>query len=43
MNLISNPALVNWEMGTYIIAFFFVVCAGLVLVVFSMMNEKKDK
>ncbi|MGY5847639.1 hypothetical protein ACW6QP_09480 [Salegentibacter sp. HM20] len=43
MEFISNPALVNWEMGTYIIAFFFVVCAGLVLIVFNMMNEKKDE
>ncbi|MGY5850808.1 hypothetical protein [Salegentibacter sp. F14] len=43
MNLANYLALVNWEMGTYIIGFFFVVCAVLVLVVLKMIFGGKKE
>ncbi|WP_255351549.1 hypothetical protein [Salegentibacter sp. Hel_I_6] len=43
MNILNTIALVNWEMGTFLIGMFFVVCAGLVLIVLNMMNSGKDR
>ncbi|WP_255527994.1 hypothetical protein [Salegentibacter sp. BLCTC] len=44
MTLLNKIALVNWEMGSFLIAIFGVVCVGLVLIVLKMMNsERKDK
>ncbi|PZX62462.1 hypothetical protein [Salegentibacter mishustinae] len=43
MKLLNTIALVNWEMGSFLIAIFGVVCAGLILIVFNMINSGKDK
>jgi hypothetical protein len=43
MKLLDTIALVNWEMGTFLIAIFAVVCAGLVLIVINMIKSGKDK
>ncbi|TDN89296.1 hypothetical protein DET49_10641 [Salegentibacter sp. 24] len=43
MKLLDTIGLVNWEMGSFLIAMFFVVCAGLVLIVLNMINSGNDK
>ncbi|SFF63039.1 hypothetical protein SAMN04488033_102126 [Salegentibacter agarivorans] len=43
MNLFDTIALVNWELGTFLIAMFFVVCAGLVLIVLNMIGSGNAK
>ncbi|MDR9457166.1 MAG: hypothetical protein RI572_07125 [Salegentibacter sp.] len=43
MTLANNLALVNWELGTYIIGFFVVVCAALIFIVIKMIyGDKKE-
>ncbi|WP_262901615.1 hypothetical protein [Salegentibacter tibetensis] len=43
MKLFDTIALVNWGMGTFLIAIFAVVCVGLVLIVLNMINSGNDK
>jgi len=43
MTLFNTIALVNWEMGSFLIAVFGVVCIGLILIVLNMINGGKDK
>ncbi|WP_262894739.1 hypothetical protein [Salegentibacter maritimus] len=43
MKLLNTIALVNWEMGSFLIAIFGVVCVGLILIVLNMINGGKDK
>jgi len=39
----NNIPLVDWGMGTLLIAIFAIVCAALVLVVLNLMNSDKAK
>lgn len=41
MVLAEKLALVNWEMGTFLIGMFFVVSALLILLVLKMVNKGK--
>ncbi len=43
MTLANNLALVNWEMGTYIIGFFALVCVALIFVVLKMIFGGKKE
>ena len=43
MTIANNLALVNWEMGTYIIGFFALVSAALIFIVIKMIyGDKKE-
>lgn len=41
MILAEKLALVNWEMGTFLIGIFFVVCAALILIILKMAGKGK--
>lgn len=43
MTLANKLALVNWELGTYIIGFFVVVCAALIWIVIKMIYGGKEE